>query len=1033
MDLYIQQLIVRGLFILLFIQVITLSVIIAQDSGNYQKQEAISQVIPEMEGIENSDDLISLSWEYISSDSQKSKLIARKALSVANQKNEKLPVIDALYLLGRADYLLHAFDSSEYFLQKALNLSREHAEDSTTCKILIALSDTYKEIEENEKAIKGYKEAIDIAGSKGYIKQHCNASFLLGDLYHAAGNYSESLKAYQLCADHIGEIKNKDFHANLYNRIGIIFYEIGSYENALNYYMKSLDIVEDIGNRAGIANALNNIGILYYDWGNKEKALEYYQHSLRIEEELGHEYGLAGSYNNIGIIYSDWNQNDLAINYYKKALRVYEKYEDQIGIANALNNIGESEASLGKYKEALDNLLESLNLEKQYGTGLGTAQSFHAIGKVYFKMGDVRKAREYNVQSQQLSDSLGLNGMLLENMFLNYQIENSEGNYKASLDYYIKYSEIKQNLYDKEFQDRLTDLQLKHEIDKSEREREILISDNQRKEKEIEAQRTYLIVIFILMLIFGLLVYYDIKGKILTNKKLKKFNSELTENKETLTQTLVELQKSETKYKTLVENAPTGILYIDTHGNILGINKNLLNILGSPNEAETKKINVLQFKPIIKSGIAQEIKHCIETGESVAGESEYTSKWGKHSFLKYTITPVNDRNTARSNIIINIEDITLPKQADQMIRESEHKYRMLVENSLQAMLIIQDMRIIFGNRELEEITGYTMEEMEKQGRHWLQIIVHPEDVTRSIREVINALKGKSGSTKQIYRIIRKNNEVRWIETLGSVVKFKEKRAIMMVAIDITERKTAEEILIKSEKELLNVNAMKDKFFSIIAHDLKNPFSSILGFANLLYEAYDNFSESQRKSFVKNIVETSENTFKLLQNLLEWARTQTGNFEYNPKQINLSTITNENLAIFKSSLKNKKIAVDLDIPVRLSAWADENMIKSVVRNLISNAIKFTHEGGKIRIEAAAKNGMVKYNVEDTGTGISKENLKKLFRIDDQLKMPGTHNENGSGIGLLICKELIEINKGEISAESHESKGSRFSFTLPNRSV
>ena len=255
----------------------------------------------------------------------------------------------------------------------------------------------------------------------------------------------------------------------------------------------------------------------------------------------------------------------------------------------------------------------------------------------------------------------------------------------------------------------------------------------------------------------------------------------------------------------------------------------------------------------------------------------------------------------------------------------------------------------------------------------------------------------------------------------------------MVGVDITDRKNAELILIKSEIELKNLNAMKDKFFSIVAHDLKNPFNSILGLSNMLYEAYEDFDDVQRKEFLKNIVQSSENTFKLLQNLLEWSRTQTGKIEYSPSTIDISLLINENISIFSSAAKNKNIRILSFVPVNTRVFADENMIKTVIRNLLSNAIKFTKSSGKVEITALPFDNQMKVTISDTGVGIRPEDLERLFRIDDQYKTNGTFEEEGSGLGLILCKELVEKNGGKVWVESELNVGSKFNFSLPVASI
>ncbi len=233
-----------------------------------------------------------------------------------------------------------------------------------------------------------------------------------------------------------------------------------------------------------------------------------------------------------------------------------------------------------------------------------------------------------------------------------------------------------------------------------------------------------------------------------------------------------------------------------------------------------------------------------------------------------------------------------------------------------------------------------------------------------------------------------------------------------------------------EKKLREANATKDKFFSIIAHDLSNPFNSIMGFANLLHLEYDYHSDEEKRLMIDNLYKVSENTYKLLQNLLEWAKTQTNNLNFIPEVLDLGEITEENITIFRSVANNKNIKVNSELNGEIEVVGDKNMVKTILRNLISNAIKFTPDGGFVNISASKKKKNVEICVKDNGTGIKPEDLKKLFTIDDHLHSKGTANENGSGLGLILCKEFVEINGGKIWAESQYGKESKFIFTLPS---
>jgi len=235
----------------------------------------------------------------------------------------------------------------------------------------------------------------------------------------------------------------------------------------------------------------------------------------------------------------------------------------------------------------------------------------------------------------------------------------------------------------------------------------------------------------------------------------------------------------------------------------------------------------------------------------------------------------------------------------------------------------------------------------------------------------------------------------------------------------------------SQQDLQEANATKDKFFSIIAHDLKNPFNAILGLSELLTEQYNSFDDEQKKEFICHIKDTCNNTFKLLQNLLEWSRMQTGKIEWKPDELDLYTSSFENITLFKAGAKNKEINLYSDIKKNTMVFADPNMVTMIMRNLVSNAVKFTKPGGEVRISSESHEDNEEITISDTGVGIKKEDIEKLFRIDVHHSTYGTAKEPGTGLGLILCKEFAEKNGGKIWVESEPGKGSRFKFTLPKR--
>ena len=234
---------------------------------------------------------------------------------------------------------------------------------------------------------------------------------------------------------------------------------------------------------------------------------------------------------------------------------------------------------------------------------------------------------------------------------------------------------------------------------------------------------------------------------------------------------------------------------------------------------------------------------------------------------------------------------------------------------------------------------------------------------------------------------------------------------------------------EKEKLLKEANATKDKFFSIIAHDLKTPFNSLLGFSEILVEEINGNNFENIKKYTQHIYDILIQSYALLNNLLDWSLSQTGGMKFKPEKINFNEISNELIDYLKNIAQNKKLVINSNINDNLELIADKNMLTTIIRNLVSNAIKYSSQGGEITISASTDNKETRISVKDTGIGINAEDLEKLFKIEESISTKGTENEKGTGLGLILCKEFLEKHNGKIWAESKFGKGTTFTFTIP----
>jgi signal transduction histidine kinase len=260
--------------------------------------------------------------------------------------------------------------------------------------------------------------------------------------------------------------------------------------------------------------------------------------------------------------------------------------------------------------------------------------------------------------------------------------------------------------------------------------------------------------------------------------------------------------------------------------------------------------------------------------------------------------------------------------------------------------------------------------------------------------------------------------------------FSEKKLLLQIR-EMEELNASLELLVEQRtNKLIEIVSTNGKFLSIIAHDLRSPFSSIIGILELLKLSLKEFNKDEIEKYVNIVYNSANNTLILLDNLLVWAVSQNKEKNFKPIKINLYNLLKEEIESLKFLAIQKQITLKHLINPDLNVAADIQMVKTILRNLISNAIKFTNNNGEVIINATEIKQFVEVEVKDNGIGISAENQKKLFQIDSFHSTPGTHDEKGIGLGLLLCKEFVELHGGNILIESETGKGSRFAFTLPH---
>ena len=506
---------------------------------------------------------------------------------------------------------------------------------------------------------------------------------------------------------------------------------------------------------------------------------------------------------------------------------------------------------------------------------------------------------------------------------------------------------------------------------------------------------------------------------------------------------LKEFEKEEEReqilYKALFDSSLDGIA-VENDGRIVVANDAFAEMFGYENgESLTNRdlLDLVSNDDILKVAEYFRLK---EYGKAAPDRFEFLGKKQDNSYFFTELSVSSFESNSNNYVVMVARDITERKRAQKAIRESEEKYRNITENIDDFLYTFEKsdkyMRPLFYTSAVKQITGYSQAEFLEDSKLILKII-HPDDLPEVRKKLSGLMKSSNQNSGEMeLRIINKQGNVVWVRNKINFVKNKlgEIQKVYGLVSDITFKKRVEGKLKKSTDDLVKLNETKDRFISIISHDLRTPFSSILGFTDLLAND-DELTDEERKQYVSYIQESSKSMLSLVNSLLDWTRLQTGRIKFEPERIDSKSLVDKIVHSLSGAAIQKGVEIYSTVGNHKFIFGDSNLIIQVFSNILSNAIKFTSKGDKITISVKPAKSLrfLEFSISDTGEGIKEENLDKLFTVDTKYTTEGTAGEKGSGLGLSLVKEIIEKHGGNIFAESVYGKGSNFKFTLPIASV
>ncbi len=510
----------------------------------------------------------------------------------------------------------------------------------------------------------------------------------------------------------------------------------------------------------------------------------------------------------------------------------------------------------------------------------------------------------------------------------------------------------------------------------------------------------------------------------------------IAELEETSKVAIEKAEKYLDRYKNYLESLgflPVGVFLTDYSGNYVFVNQKWCDLTRISHGEAMHNGWVDSIDSKYREQVLAEWNKCLASKSTFYAQYELVSAEGKHVWVSASANWLSSDSSSPIGFLGTITDISA-EMHNRAEMEATYARLKKILSSMQSGVLVEDehRRIVFTNDAFVKI---------------FSIPVSPDlmigaDCSNSAEESKSAFKNPVGFITRIEELLKNRqaatgdllylNDGRVLERDYLPIYINESyRGHLWQYSDVTERKLAEKQLEEYAHGLKASNEGKDKFLSILSHDLKNSFTSIVGFSDFLYEEVESSTTEELKDFAKTINESSRNVFTLLSNLLEWGKIQFGKLQYNPQQIKFTPFVEEIIAVLSASSNQKDVEVQMDIPDGCEVYTDRQMLFSVIQNLINNAIKFSPEGSAIVVRSVTTKGVTAISVTDHGIGMPESTVNNLFRLDKIETREGTNHEKGSGLGLLITGEFIQKMGGKIHIDSEEKVGTTITIELPGQ--
>ena len=913
---------------------------------------------------------------FLNEDPQKALNLSEKANSLANKQNypEK---IKCLLLLSESYSNLYSYDKANLYVDSALSLAERKNLISEKVNALCLLGKIKSKSGDKESYIKLLNAARKLAQKKKTIPEEIAITLIIADIQKQEGKYQQSVATKKSLIDIYKNLSDKGLLADCWNSLGSTYWYYSHFNEALESYYKGFIIREALKDTLAVIASLKNLSNTYRDLGDYDKSISQLNQALKLSVQQKNESEKSDILNLLGSVHLRFNKYNEALFYYNQSLEIRENLGLLNSCANTLENIARASSQKNQFDEAVAVLEKAYLIRQQLFDPLATAATLNEMGNVYNQRGNIAEALRRYLMSLKIRQEIGNDieiAKSLTNIGLTYR---KLGLVKNA----TKYLEQAKELVNEEDPSQIS---------------------------------------YILINLGNLYMDQKMYNDALQVFQLTLSHREKTGDEISIAKSLRSLaiaQQQTGQYEKAKSNLNRSLKIVRRLNDGKSI-ADILNDLGNLERQRGKlKEAVLNFQEAVKvydeSAIFDGKALClrkvgevqVQLGQLDSAEKNinYSISLGKELgnmvLVHYGYLALHDYNKATKNYKLALSYFTRHIQ----IRDSLDNLRRN-ETNLEAQL---DLELDKKKEEIRTMEG-EVDNLRKEAALSELRIIKQRNLQNILILVVLFVLVIAGILLFAYNQKRKHNKL-----------LEEK-------IDIIRQ--INDKLAQSEIDLTMNVQTKDKLFSIIAHDLRSPFTALVGLTEILASNSSRLSKEEVQEYSDQIHKSSEQLLSLIENLLSWSRSQSGKLTLNPALLNLKTIIDSLVQINSLYAKTKNITITTRIPDATMIFADSETVSTVFRNILSNAIKFTPKNGQVSISAVSKDNTVEILISDTGNGISEDILPKLFQLNKKT-MKGTSNEPGTGLGLLICKEFVEKNNGSISVQSELNIGSAFKITLP----